>query len=237
MSSYIYAITRTDHPTRLDGLAPVGEAEAPLRAVRTDTLSAVVSDAPDNLRAKRRDLAAHQAVLERLMEDGAVLPMRFGLVGPSDEDVVAALRQHEETYDRRLTEVDGCVEYNVKATRDEEDLLREILGDTDEIRQLRERARDERASHGDKVRLGELVAAEVRVRQDREGAELAELLAGNTVGHTVLDTPKDHFLNASFLVRRQDAAAFARRALDESERRGEAYSLSVNGPLPPYSFV
>ena len=72
MATYIYAITAADHPLRLDGLTGVGETPSGLRVVQSERHAAVVSDAPAGLRAKRRDLVAHQSVLERLMAEGQV---------------------------------------------------------------------------------------------------------------------------------------------------------------------
>lgn len=237
MPTYMYAVTAADHPLRLDDLAGVGETPAPLRTLGTGTLSAVVSDAPEGLRAKRRDLVAHQAVLERLMTDGSALPMRFGLIGPDDDQVLAVLADHRDTYLAQLAEIDGCVEYNLKASREEEDLLHEIVTGSAEVRRLREATREAPAAQTEKMRLGELVAHEVQTREDRERAELTALLAGDAVRHTVAEPPRDHFLNVSFLVRRGDATAFAQQVQQESERRGDAYSLRLHGPLPPYSFV
>ena len=81
MSVYVYAITGATHPLRLDGLKGVGDPPGELRTVCTESLCAIISDAPEELRAKRRDVAAHQDVQQRLLEDGTALPMRFGLVG------------------------------------------------------------------------------------------------------------------------------------------------------------
>lgn len=145
MPTYIYAITAADHPLRLDGLSGVGEPAADLRTVKTRDLGAVVSDTPADLRAKRRDLVAHQSVLERLMADGAALPMRFGLVGPDDEQVRAALDQGKDSYTARLAELDGRLEYNLKVSREEESLLREILTQSAEARRLSEYTRGIRA--------------------------------------------------------------------------------------------
>jgi hypothetical protein len=237
VSTYIYAITGSDHPHTLEGLSGVGEPAGALRTIEAGSLSAVVSDAPENLRAKRRDLAAHQAVLEKLMADGATLPMRFGLVGPDDGSVESVLQESAEEYAERLSELDGCVEYNLKAAREEDDLLREIIAGDDEIRQLRESTRDNPAAQEDKVRLGEKVAGQVEARGKAEGDALAERLSGAAQRHTVSEPTGTNFLNASFLVRREDAAAFAQAVQEEAERHGDAYSLNLHGPLPPYSFV
>ncbi|MFE9723704.1 GvpL/GvpF family gas vesicle protein [Streptomyces sp. NPDC005794] len=237
MPTYIYAITAADHPLRLDGLSGVGEPASDLRTVTTDTLGAVVSDAPDGLRAKRRDLVAHQSVLERLMADGAALPMRFGLVGPDDEQVRAALDQGKDSYTARLSELDGRLEYNVKVARDEESLLREILMGSPEARQLSAYTRQNPGAQDQKMALGELVSHEVQARQEAVGREVASALASAAERTSEGEPTKTHFLNVSYLVPRDKASAFSQAVHEEAERRGDDYAFSLNGPLPPYSFV
>lgn len=237
MPTYIYAITSAEHPQSLEGLSGVGEPAGPLRTVKTKTLSAVVSDAPEDLRAKRRDLAAHQAVLEQLMADGATLPMRFGLVGPDDDSVASVLDENQDAYVQRLTELDGCLEYNLKVAREEEDLLREIIAGSEEISRLREVTRENPDAQEEKMRLGEQVSQEVQARHEADGKDLVDRLADGARRHVVAEPTQSHFLNASFLVRRDDAAAFSQAVHEEAERRGDAYSLNLYGPLPPYSFV
>lgn len=237
MATYIYAITAAGHPQNLEGLGGVGDPAGQLRTVTANTLSAVVSEAPENLRAKRRDLAAHQGVLEALMADGSALPMRFGLIGPDDDSVAAVLRENEEAYTARLSQLEGCLEFNLKAARDEDDLLREIVAGSDEISRLREVTQANPEAHQEKMRLGELVSNEVQARHESEGREVVARLADAAQQHTLAEPTQAHFLNVSFLVRRDDAAAFSQAVHEESERRGDAFSLSLNGPLPPYSFV
>jgi len=237
MPTYIYAITAADHPLRLDGLSGVGDPASDLRIVTTDTLGAVVSDAPDGLRAKRRDLVAHQSVLERLMADGATLPMRFGLMGPDDEQVRAALDQGKDSYTARLSELDGRLEYNLKVSREEESLLREILTESQEARRLSEYTRQNPGAQDQKMALGELVSREVQARQEAVGKDVANALASAAERVSEGEPTKTHFLNVSYLVRRDDASAFSQAVHEEAERRGDDYTFTLNGPLPPYSFV
>lgn len=237
MSTYVYAITAADHPVRTEGLAGVGEPAAPLRTVRTGDLTAVVSDAPGGLRAKRRDVAAHQAVLERLMADGAVLPMRFGLVGPDDEQVAAALDENRDGYKERLAELGNCLEFNLKVSRDEDDLLTEIVHSSDEIRRLNEATRANPAAQSEKMRLGELLAQEISARQERTSREITERLSPAARKTATGETLQDTLLNVSFLVDRDQAAAFSEAVHQEARRHSEAYTIRLNGPLPPYSFV
>ena len=128
MSTYVYGITRGSHPLPLAGLAGVGDQAQPLRVLRHGgDLAAVVSDAPANLRAKRRDLETHEGVLEGLCAAGTVLPMRFGLVAADDDAVIAELATGAPRYRELLARLDGKAELNVKAAHEEVGLLRDVL--------------------------------------------------------------------------------------------------------------
>lgn len=237
MATYLYAITGAEHPLQLSDVNGVGEPAARLRTVRTKHLCAVVSDAPDGLRAKRRDVAAHQSVQDRLLADGAALPMRFGLVGPDDAQVVSALEEHRDTYTQRLKEIDGCREYHLKVARDEDDLLREIVRESAEVQQLNDRTRQNPDAYDVKVALGELISQEVEARHDHARTDIVARLAPAAVRTANVEPTKRHFLNASFLVPQEQAAAFSEAVHAEAGQRGDAYAFSLHGPLPPYSFV
>ncbi|MGX1761868.1 GvpL/GvpF family gas vesicle protein [Streptomyces lydicus] len=237
MATYLYAITGAEHPLQLSDVTGVGDPAARLRTVRTKDLCAVVSDAPDGLRAKRRDVAAHQSVQERLLADGAALPMRFGLIGPDDAQVVSALEEHRDTYTQRLKEIDGCREYHLKVARDEDDLLREIVRESAEVQQLNDRTRQNPDAYDAKVALGELISQEVAARHDRARTDIVARLAPAALRTAHAEPTKRHFLNVSFLVEQEKAAAFSEAVHTEAGQRTDAYTFSLHGPLPPYSFV
>ncbi|RFU82664.1 gas vesicle protein [Streptomyces triticagri] len=237
MPIYVYAVTRADHPLRLEGLQGVGDPPSELRYLATKELAAVVGDAPPELRAKRRDLMAHQLVLERLMADGAALPMRFGLLGPDDDAVLGVLEEQRDAYRRRLEELDGCLEYNLKVARDERDLLHEILTGSPEARRLDAYTREHPEAQGDKVALGELLMQEAQQRERTEAEGLVDRLAPSALRTAAADPTAAHFLNVSFLVERDRATALSEAVHQEAERCGDSYDFTLSGPLPPYSFV
>ncbi|MFG3350259.1 GvpL/GvpF family gas vesicle protein [Streptomyces sp. NPDC048018] len=237
MSTYVYGITAAGHPLRLDGVLGVGEPAAPLRTVRSGTLIAVVSDAPPGLRAKRRDVQAHQGVVEALMLDGATLPMRFGLLAPGDAEVASALDAEGENYLARLEDLEGHVEYHLKVSREEDDLLREVIEESEPIRELRERTRDGAGTHEERLELGELVSAEVTARQDAEAQRLVEALSSRAKRVSVGEPTASSLLSVSFLVPSPDMEGFVAAVQEQADRRGDAYGFTLTGPLPPYSFV
>ncbi|MFE2638518.1 GvpL/GvpF family gas vesicle protein [Streptomyces scopuliridis] len=236
MSVYVYAITSSECHPRLDDLHGVGEEAPPLRTVTEGALRAVVSDAPADLRAKRRDLSAHHEVQERLLSERAVLPMRFGLTAADDDAVRAALSEHAELYSERLAELEGRVEFNLKASEDEGVLLRQVIEESDEVRRLNEATREGGGTYEERLALGELVAQEVGARQDSLTAELTEALRPCASAESEGAT-SEYFLNVSFLVDRDRVREFTSAAEKLAERYGPDVELRLRGPLPPYSFV
>jgi len=236
MAVYVYSITFKDHPLRLDGLDGVGAAPSPLRTVTAGPLCAVVSDAPEELRPKRRDIGAHQEVQQRLMSDGAVLPLRFGYTAPDDESVRFALKERADAYADLLRRLDGCAEYHLKASQDEETMLREILSESEAARQLNDAIRDGTADPDAAMRLGELVAQEVQARQEALASGVIEALRPFAKDVEPGLPGGADFLNASFLVEAEQEEIFLATELSLAHQMGEGFDFRLNGPLPAYSF-
>ncbi|MEU6664964.1 GvpL/GvpF family gas vesicle protein [Streptomyces sp. NPDC046727] len=237
MSTYVYGITARSHPALPEGMDGVGEPPRPVRVLTAGALAALVSDAPEDLRPKRRDLLAHQNVLAEAGAGGCVLPMRFGGVSPDDDTVTAVLTERADYYEERLRELDGKVEYNVKATHVEDAVLHLVMAENADIRALAEANRQAGGGgYDDRIRLGEMVAAAVKAQEAEDAAEVQRLLQPAAAAVSVGPESTGWLLNVSFLVARESAEDFLAAA--ERARAEHAHlDLRVNGPLPPYSFV
>ncbi|MDY0812772.1 GvpL/GvpF family gas vesicle protein [Kitasatospora purpeofusca] len=237
MAVYVYSITAAPHSPDLGGLTGVGEAPAELRTVCAGPLCAVVSDAPEGLRPKRRDLVAHQAVQERLMGTGPVLPLRFGFTAPDDDAVRAVLTERREEYTQRLTALEGCAEYHLKGAVEEEVLLRRILQETPEARQLNDEIRAGSTRPDLPLALGELVAHEVLARHQALASGVVEALRPHTRQERISEPTGDDFLNISFLVDDEHRQVFLAAEKGLTHELGQEFDFRLHGPLPPYSFV
>ncbi|MET8220274.1 GvpL/GvpF family gas vesicle protein [Streptomyces hirsutus] len=235
MSTYVYGIIASTHPAVPEHLSGVGEG--PLRVLKAGDLAAVVSDAPEGLRPKRRELLAHQNVLGEVGAEGCVLPMRFGSVAPDDNAVTDVLTERAEHYKERLRALDGRVEYNVKANHVEEAVLHHVMAVNPEVRALAEANRKAGGgSYDDKIRLGEMVAGAVRGQEAEDGAAVQRALEPVADAVGVGPESTGWLANVSFLVER-DAAANFMAAVDRVREDMPHLEVRLNGPLPPYSFV
>ncbi|MEU9991443.1 GvpL/GvpF family gas vesicle protein [Streptomyces sp. NPDC048045] len=237
MAVYVYSITSKDHPARLDDLHGVGEPPCPLRTVTAGVLCAVVSDAPEDLRARRRDVLAHQEVQERLMKDGPVLPLRFGMTADDDEAVRGALEDRSDEYQEQLRNLGGATEYNLKVSWEEEALLRRILLESDEVRELNTATRSGSGTPEMSIALGELVAQEAEARQQALAAGIVEALRPYARDENVSAPGGRDFLNVSFLVQDDQEEMFLATGISLANQLGEECEFRLRGPLPPYSFV
>ncbi|WP_129305724.1 GvpL/GvpF family gas vesicle protein [Streptomyces sp. L2] len=237
MSTYVYGITARSHPALPEGMTGVGEPPRQVRVLTAGELAAVVSDAPEGLRPKRRDLLAHQNVLAEAGVAGCVLPMRFGSVAPDDDAVTGVLDERAEHYRERLGQLDGKVEYNIKAAHVEDAVLHIVMAENPELRSLAETNRlAGGGSYEDKIRLGEMVAAAVQAKEAEDAAEVHRRLAPAAAAVSVGPESTGWLLNVSFLVPRETAEQFV--AAVQQVRESHAHlDVRVNGPLPPYSFV
>ncbi|GGV05049.1 GvpL/GvpF family gas vesicle protein [Streptomyces spectabilis] len=237
MTTYIYGIAHTGHPGLPEGMGGIGQPTRPVRVLRHGRLAAIVSDSPEDLRPKRRDLLAHQSVLDEAGAGGPVLPMRFGSLAQDDQAVLDVLDQLADHYEERLRSLEGRAEYNVKAAHDEQAVLHQVLAENPELRALAEANRKAGGgTYEQKLRLGEQLTAAVQGREASDGIEVRRALEPCAEAVSTGPEGTGWLANYSFLVRRESAEGFV-AAVAELRKTQPHLDVRVHGPLPPYSFV
>jgi hypothetical protein len=234
---YVYAFVRAGALKRFRHEG-VGNADATV--VEGDGIAAIVSPVKTmDMKLKRRDLHRHLGVIESAFQSTTVIPCAFGTIVESpaeleDGVLVGARDDLLEGFER----LDGTVQMNVKATYDEEELLREIVATDPQVLELRERTRGAgEAAHADRVLLGEIVAARIDERTERDAARLVEALASRSVDVALEPADRGAALKASFLVERKSLGRFE-SALEEIARAEQPLlRFEAIGPLPPTAFA
>ena len=230
---YAYAVVRGDAtpPARR------GVLDTPVATVRDGGVAVLVSRlAGDRVRAKRRDLLAHSDVLQEAHGNGVVLPLRFGMLFDSEDQLRERLigPRRDELLDL-LERFEGVGEMRLRATyHDQETVLAEIVRDDPAITRLRERAR----SQSDLVHLGELVAKRYDLRRSVDADTIVTRLAAHADG-THVDGVDDELavVKASFLVRTRKRKQFDAELDAVALRFRHLVNFTCTGPLPPHSFV
>ena len=238
-SVYVYCVMSA--PDEVSISAP-GIEGSKVNAIEHDRLAALTSPLQGEALIASRDLRAHWRVLQEAFEQTTVLPVKFGTVMESEQAVrEALLESNSAQLDARLRELMGLVQLGVKGRYDEERLLREVVRDSRAIATLRERVRQMPqgpASHGQQVRLGELVAAEVLRRHEQDLAvalSVLEPLAVATRSEPNLETKVAFDL--AFLVEQEKRDVFDEAVGSLRQAAEDRIKIRYIGPMPPYSFA
>jgi len=238
---YLYAITdRPELPVPaepgLEGTSLFSLAYQDIAAVVSPLATSTVSPTEDNL-------WRHEAIVEALMADRTVLPVRFGTVLADEAAVKAVLTTHCANFVADLEQVRGRVELGLRVlweadhppTPPSSPAFPEVpQGHSEELRGTQ-------ANSGRAYLLARLEEERQRQAQQQRAEALADEihtpLAHKAVESTrqVLITPR-LLLTAAYLVEREQVAAFRR----EVEALSAAYPelrFLCTGPWPAYNFV
>jgi hypothetical protein len=204
-----------------------GLAQAPLDGVREGELLAVISRHVHPPGDPALDaLWVHERVVERLMADRAVLPMRFGNKLRDDGVLREILAARQEELLATLDRVRGRVELGVRAMQP--------LDAQPDASAIADRA------PGSAVTTGrEYLEAKLRDgrRIERGVAALHEPLAKLAVAaQRQPSRSPEELLRASYLVETAVVARF-RGAVERLQREHPSVAILCTGPWPPYSFV
>jgi gas vesicle protein GvpL/GvpF len=239
-SVYVYGVASAAE--RTDVKAPgVGAPDAGVRRIVHRDVAALVSDVEPGPLAAARELRAHWRVLEEAIQRATVLPVRFGTVMENDEAVVERfLAPRHDQLAGQLGELAGKVQLTVKASYDEERLMRGVVESSPAVAQLRERVRGrpEAATYYDRIKLGELVAGEVAQARERDTAlVLGRLEPLAVAAQSEPPSGPDGAVNTAFLVERTRVDEFSQAVAGLESELGGRMKLRYVGPVPPYSFT
>jgi hypothetical protein len=248
---YVYGVVRADDPALEDA---VGSARttvggrgsvvllghAGLAAVTSEVDVAEFGD--DVIAQHLNDRAwveekalAHEAVLERIASTTSVVPLRFGTIYRSADDVLAMIEERRDALEADLERVHGRCEVGLKLWLVSSPSAASTPSGAESGRAYLERRRTEQ----ERARASKEHAVEAARSLH---ARLLELAADGVANRpqppelTGRDEPM--ILNAAYLVDRDGVGALeatVQAAGDELARAGLAPELT--GPWPPHNFV
>lgn len=242
---YLYCIIPCAEERTFPEATPLGGGDEPVHTVNHRGLAAVVSDSPmPSYEMTRANMMVHQHVLERVMQEYTLLPVRYGTVTDGSSpltDLQRLLERRWQEFERLLADMAGKVELGVKALwRDEKAAFEEILAANPRLLRLRDAlaGKPPQATHFDRLRLGELVKEALERKKAAEAASLLAPLRG--IAGRVVENPilvDKMVVNAAFLVDREGEAAFDHVVGQLEEAQGRRLAFKYIGPVPPYNFV
>lgn len=184
-----------------------------------------------------RNLLAHQQVVERVMRDRPVLPVKFGTLVRNRGDACALLSQAHSQFADALAYLEDKVEIEVAATWDVSRVLGEIGQEAEVVRAREAATRNGEPSLAERVGLGQIAKACLDRRRDSYRARMADVLVPLSVDVAPNPLISDELvMNVAFLVERPRQREFDERIRQLDEAFRNEITFRVIGPLPAYSF-
>ena len=209
-------------------------------------ISAVVSDAEivDYSHMPKETLARllvrHQQVVEKIMAEHTIIPMRLGTFAGSDEEVREILVKGYKTIKDILARSENCVEMDVVATlSDFNSFLREEVSEADEIKQFKQSLIGKKGgvTVDDQMRVGVLVKKYSDKKKTEYADQIQCALSEVTQSFKAHDLMDDTMvLNTAFLMDNNKQKDFEQKLDYINDEFEDKLNFRCVGPLPPYSF-
>src|SRR5215210_5458139 len=233
---YVYCIIRLDRP-RDFGEIGIGGSKR-VYTVHYRDLAAVVSDTPIVIYdPTRENVLAHEFVNETVMREFTVIPMSFGTVFRSEDDVSELLRSTYQAFNDVLDKMQDKIEFGLKILWDRDKVIAALEQENDEIRRLKDEISRNAASstYFARMQLGRLVEAALEEKGNHFVADVHEELKQVAVASRSNKVIGDRMiLNAAFLVERHRDRDFDERVREISRKYEELLTFKYTGPWPPY---
>ncbi len=235
---YVYCIINSDQPLKF-GPIGIGAEAAEVHTVHHRDLAAVVSDTPiEVFDATRENVLAHERVNEAVMKKHTVIPMSFGTLFKTRDDIVELLRAAHDAFQDVLKKMEGKVEFGLKVLWDRDAVIKQIEAEDEDVRRLKAEISSQKGStYFARMQYGRLIESALEMRTERFVSDIFEVLRPVSVASRANKPIGDRMImNAAFLVARDQESPFDARVKQIAGRHG-ALTFKYTGPWPPYNFV
>ncbi len=246
---YIYCIVGTNQERNF-GPIGIGGRNDEVLTIGYEDLSMVVSNHPMiKFVIDRKNMLTHEKVIEEVMKEfDSVLPVRFGTIASSADEIRNLLDRRYREFKNTLRNMGHKVELGVKGIwKNMNVIFKEIIKENEEIRRLKEKIKSATGnpvrkgfSNGvkAKIEIGKMVEQSLVKKKEKEAERIVDVLRKIAFDHKLNKNFSDEmFMNTAFLVDRGREKEFDNIMDDLSGEYKDRIKFIYAGPLPPYNFV
>ncbi len=236
---YLYAVIPATGEQEYGNIGIDGEK---VYLITDNQVAAVVSDyGSGKIRPERRHIAAHQAVLKRLMEDETPLPITFGVMAEGAKEIKRILSLNRKTFTEQLHRVHGKVEMGLRVAWDVPNIFEYFVNTHSDLRAARDQfmGNSRVPSQEDKIEVGRLFDRVLQEDREEHSDRVESILspACFEIKRNVPRTERD-VMNLACLFSRDAVDKDFEAAIFEAARGFDNnFSFDFNGPWAPHNFV
>jgi len=237
---YVYGIIEAKDAMSF-GKSNLGGATESVYTVHHGDIAAIVSKTSVFIFDPTRENAlAHEHVIETVMKTQTIIPMSFGTVFRTDDDIRQVLRSIYPSLKDVLKQMGGKLEFGLKVTWDRESIIEEMKREHEEIHRFHNELTKKhlQSTYFARMQLGRMIdkalaerAAEY-VRQIYDGLRTVCVASRDNkpIGDKMI-------MNAAFLIERAREGEFDAAVNRIAQKFSNRLNFKYTGPWPPYNFV
>jgi hypothetical protein len=237
---YVYGIVQAKDPVTF-GKVGIGGSGEMVYTVNYQDIAAVVSNTSVYIFDPTRENAlAHEHVSETVMKNHTIIPMSFGTVFRTDDDIREVLKSIYPSLKDVLHQMAGKLEFGLKVNWDRDQIIEDIKQEDEEIRQFHQEIirKHLQSTYLARMQLGRMIDKALAERSISYVREIYEALRGVCVASRDNQPIGDKMImNAAFLVERDREAEFDSGVNKIARKYGQRLKFKYTGPWPPYNFV
>ena len=237
---YVYGIVQAKDPVTF-GKSGIGGSGEMVYTVNYQDIAAVVSNTSVYIFDPTRENAlAHEHVIETVMKNHTIIPMSFGTVFRTDDDIREVLKSIYPSLKDVLHQMAGKLEFGLKVNWDRDQIIEDIKREDEEIRQFHQEIirKHLQSTYLARMQLGRMIDKALAERSITYVREIYEALRHVCVASRDNQPIGDKMImNAAFLVEREREAEFDSGVNKIARKYGQRLKFKYTGPWPPYNFV
>jgi len=237
---YVYGVIQTKEPLHF-GRMGMGGAGEMVYTVHYQDIAAVVSQTSVYMFDPTRENAlAHEHVIETVMKGHTIIPMSFGTVFRTDDDIREVLKSIFTSLKDVLNQMAGKLEFGLKVNWERDRVIDELKQDDEEIRQFHQEITRKhlQSTYLARMQLGRMIDKAMAERAAQYVRDIYESLRGCCVAsRDNKPIGEKMIMNAAFLVEREHEVDFDAAVNRIAKKYGNRLNFKYTGPWPPYNFV
>ena len=237
---YVYGIIAASEPTNF-GRTGLGGSGEQVYTVHFNDIAAVVSKTSVFIFDPTRENAlAHEHVIETVMRSRTIIPMSFGTVFRTDEDIREVLRSIYSSLKDVLEKMEGRMEFGLKVTWDRDTIIEELKREDEEIHKFHVELTKKhlQSTYFARMQLGRMIDKALAERAAGFVREIYDGLRSVCVASRDNKPIGDKMImNAAFLIEQPRENEFDAAVNRVAKKFGDRLNFKYTGPWPPYNFV
>jgi hypothetical protein len=232
---YLFCAIQEKVPKKF-GTVKLNERISGVYTIHYNNVAMVVSKVSGEVLPARNNLMAHQQIISEVMKQYSVIPISFGNVFHSKNDVLLIMEHLNEEFEKLFSHLENKMEVGLKVIPKKEWIEQEMKNNP-LLNEWKSKQKDQ-ANFYEQIQLGEQAQNFILNLEEKVSTEIFEaLLELAEAGKQNKTIPGKTLLNAAFLVDIAHETSFDNKVNELYEIWKDKAEFKYSGPWPAYNFV